>query len=183
MKEKIKFNVILDLDQTLISGEELKTFDMKKQHEKMKKFDYEIMDTDYIIFARPHLQEFLDYLFDNFRVAVWTAASKDYAMFIVKKFILTNPKRKLNFIFYSEHCDMSKKLKNGLKSLSMLWDVFQLKNYNEENTFIIDDNPEVVKNQKKNVLQIKPFFYESRGSYQDNELIKIQLAMEKTKQP
>lgn len=179
MKEK--FNVILDLDQTLISGEELKTFDMKKQQEKMKKFDYKIMDNDYIIFARPHLQEFLDFVFENFQVSVWTAASKDYAYFIIKNFITIKPKRKLDFIFYSYHCDLSLKLKKGLKSLSMLWDVFELKKYNKENTIIIDDNPEVVKNQKDNVLQIKPFYYQNRASYQDDELQKIMYSMLKAK--
>jgi hypothetical protein len=172
-----KFNVILDLDQTLISGEELRTFNVKKQHKKMEKFDYKIMDKDYIIFARPYLQEFLDFLFANFRVAVWTAASKDYAIFIVNNFILTKPKRKLDFVFYSHHCDMSRKLKKGLKGLSMLWDVFQLKNYNEQNTIIIDDNSEVVKNQEDNVIQIRPFYYKNRASYQDTELKKIKYSM------
>lgn len=170
---KGKLNVILDLDQTLISGEEL-PFDFKKNKEKMKKFDHKTMETFFIIFARPHLQEFLDYLFDNFNVAVWTAATKDYALFIVKNFILNKPGRKLDFIFYSHHCDMSQKLKKGLKGLSMLWDVFKLKKYNKDNTIIIDDNPDVLISQACNVIQIKPFYYTDRASYNDTEFFKIQ---------
>lgn len=174
MKEKL--NVILDLDQTLISGEEYELFEKNPNKEKMNKFFHAQMKNYFIIFARPHLQEFLDFLFENFNVAVWTAASKDYANFIVKNFILTESKknkRKLDFIFYSYHCNMSKRYKQGLKSLSMLWDVFKLKNYNPNNTIIVDDNSDVVIQQSCNVIQIKPFYYQSRNSDQDKELLKV----------
>lgn len=171
---KGKLNVILDLDQTLISGEELPSFDFKKGRDKMKKFDHKTMENFFVIFARPHLQEFLDFLFANFNVAVWTAATKDYALFIVKHFILTKPGRKLDFIFYSHHCDMSQKLKKGLKGLSMLWDVFKLKRYNQNNTIIVDDNPDVLVSQECNVIQIKPFEYTARASFNDTELFKVQ---------
>jgi hypothetical protein len=179
---KGKLNVILDLDQTLISGEELSSFDEKKNKDKMKKFDHATMEDYFIIFARPHLQVFLDYLFENYNVAVWTAATKDYALFIVKHFILTKPGRKLDFVFYSHHCNMSQKLKRGLKGLSMLWDVFRLKKYNENNTIIIDDNPDVLVKQACNVIQIKPFFYYHRASYTDTEFYKIEQELSKIDQ-
>ena len=176
---KGKLNVILDLDQTLISGEELASFDVRKNKEKIKKFDHNTMQNFFIIFARPHLQDFLDFLFENFNVAVWTAATKDYALFIVKNFILVKPGRKLNFIFYSHHCDMSQKLKKGLKGLSMLWDVFRLKKYNENNTIIVDDNPDVLISQACNVIQIKPFYYNDRASYNDDELNNVKMELVK----
>ena len=43
-------------------------------------------DGHYKVFERPGLQEFLDYLFANFNVSVWTAASKSYALFIIDKY-------------------------------------------------------------------------------------------------
>ena len=46
----------------------------------MEKFSYHDMDGYYIVFERPGLQEFLDYLFANYIVSVWTAATKDYAI-------------------------------------------------------------------------------------------------------
>ena len=61
-----KLNVILDLDQTLICAEELKKFDLKKSKQKMEHFHYEIFENLYIIFERPNLQQFLDYLFFHF---------------------------------------------------------------------------------------------------------------------
>ena len=169
----------MDLDQTLISGEEWEDFNEKTNKEKMKKYDYHIMKKYFIIFGRPQLQEFLYFLFKNFNVSVLTAASKDYALFIIKNFILTKPGRELDFIFYSYHCDMSKRLKQGLKSLSMLWDVFKLKKYNEHNTIIVDDNPDVLVKQACNVIQIKPFYYKSRNSDSDMELIKVMSDLKK----
>jgi len=175
----MKLNVILDLDQTLISGEEFEEFNEKTNREKMKKYDHHTMKNYFIIFARPNLQELLDFLFKNFNVSVWTAASKDYALFIINKFILIKKDRKLDFIFYSYHCNMSKRLKQGLKSLSMLWDVFKLKEYNEHNTIIVDDNPDVLVKQGCNVIQIKPFYYKARNSDQDRELLKVMADLKK----
>ena len=85
---KKKFNVFLDLDQTLISAEANDEFDFNNSKEKSKKFTSYDMDGYYIVFERPGLQDFLDYLFANFNVSIWTAASKDYAIFIIDKLYL-----------------------------------------------------------------------------------------------
>ena len=78
-------HVILDLDQTIISAETPKEIDLTGQDKiKAKKFTFHDMDNYYIVFERPGLQKFLDFLFANFSVSVWTAASKDYAAFIIK---------------------------------------------------------------------------------------------------
>lgn len=91
--------------------------------EKILQFEFNIMkesidedltDTSsilYIVFQRPHLQEFLDFLFSNFKVSVWSAASKDYVLFIINNIILKNkPTRQLEWIFFDEHCSISKKI-------------------------------------------------------------------------
>jgi len=105
-----KSNIVLDLDQTLISSEIIKEFDFTQNKEKSKKFNFHNMDEYYLVFERPGLQSFLDNLFENFNVSIWTAASKDYALFIIEKIILkNNPKRKLDWVFFSYHCRISKK--------------------------------------------------------------------------
>lgn len=86
-----KPSIILDLDQTLISSEATEDHNFEKYKEKSKKFRYDDMDGYYIVYSRPYLQDFLDYIFENFKVTVWTAASKDYALFIIEK---NNIKRK-----------------------------------------------------------------------------------------
>ena len=66
---KHKLNIILDLDQTLISSEEIHL--LKKSHKKkMDLFNNKNLDDQYIVFERPGLQSFLDYLFENFNVSV-----------------------------------------------------------------------------------------------------------------
>lgn len=172
MKED-KINIILDLDQTLICAEVTEEFNFKKYKQKMLSFDFENMDGYYVVFARPGLQAFLDFLFANFNVSVWTAASKDYALFIIDKFILTKPDRNLDFIFFSYHCDLSKRDKGGLKDLSMLWDAYGLQNYNVHNTLIIDDNVEVKRIQPCNCYMIKAFEFQQEGSENDMELDRL----------
>lgn len=169
-----KINILLDLDQTLISGEPTEQYDFKKNKEKAKKFVFHDMEDMYIIFERPGLQEFLTFLFDNFNVSVWTAASKDYALFIVDKIILQgNSNRKLDYVFFEYHCKISEKLKDQLKGLSLLWDIFKLSNYNSKNTLIIDDNDEVYNPQKKSCIIAPPFEFNDKDSDKDSFLVNL----------
>ena len=163
-------NIILDLDQTLIYSEFTKDF---KKSPKTDKFVHKKLDKDYITFERPHLQVFLDYIFKKYNVAIWTAANKSYAVAIINKFILIKPGRKLDFVFYSDHCDLSKQQKRGLKGLTMLWEYFKMRGYTENNTFIVDDNNEVNRIQKKNCYHIPAFDYNKRGSENDTELLRL----------
>lgn len=167
-----KFNVILDLDNTLISS--LSKDEEKPHHRyRMKYFNYHDMDGYYKVFERPGLQDFLDYLFKHFNVSVWTAASKSYALFIINKFILLNhPERKLDYILFSHHCKISNKKCNTHKALSLLKDEFNMTHYDFKNTFIIDDHPSVKKRQPANCIQIEYFDFTRRKSYQDEELKK-----------
>jgi TFIIF-interacting CTD phosphatase-like protein len=166
-----KTNICLDLDQTLISAEPSEEYNFTKNKEKSKKFLYHDMDGYYIVFERPGLQEFLNYLFENFNVSIWTAASKDYALFIIDKIILNNnPNRKLDYIFFSYHCDLSKNMKKGSKDLSMLWDVYKIEGYTKDNTVILDDYDEVHKTQPGNCIVANAFEFTNDKSEQDKFL-------------
>ena len=176
-----KLNVILDLDQTLISAEALEEFDLEKHEEKMKNFKFYDMDEYYRVFERPGLQKFLDYLFKNFNVSVWTAASKDYALFIIDKTILKKKSRKLDYVFFAYHCEISEKIKNGRKDLSILWDVYNLDGYSKKNTIIIDDLTDIHKLQPKNCIRIKPFEFLKNGSENDVAFEKVKEKLEKAR--
>lgn len=175
-----QLNVILDLDQTLISAEELSTFDPKRYKKKLDSLAHKRMEDLFIVFARPGLQEFLDYLFENFNVSVWTAATKNYALFIIDHFITpkSKPNRKLDFIFYSYHSEYSEKEGSGLKDISILWKKFGLTKYNRLNTIIIDDNPYVKHHQVCNCFSISPFYAKRVGSENDTHLSKLQASLE-----
>jgi TFIIF-interacting CTD phosphatase-like protein len=164
--------LVLDLDQTLISAEASEELDFKKYKEKSAKFRSDDMDGYYMVYSRPYLQEFLDYIFKEFNVTIWTAASKDYALFIIEKIILNNqPERKLDFIFFSYHCDLSKKTKKYSKELCMLWDIHKLPGYNNKNTVIIDDyKSDVHKCQPNNCIIAPAFEFPKEGSENDTFL-------------
>jgi len=171
LKEKPKF--IFDLDQTIISGEPIEEYDFEKNKKKAAKFRFETMENYYIIFERPYLQQFLTFVFKNFDVSVWTAASKDYALFIIEKIIIAgNKDRKLDYIFFSYHCGLSKKYKkDSSKELSILWNKYKLPGYNENNVVIFDDYFEDVhKNQKENCIIAKPFEFKDKDSNKDKFL-------------
>lgn len=173
-----KGNFILDLDQTIISAEATEEYDFKKNKAKSKKFVFHDMDGYYIVFERPGLQKFLQYLFDNYNVSVWTAASKDYALFIINKIVLAgNPHRKLDYVFFSYHCDVSSDKKKGTKDLSMLWDVYKLPGYSVENTVILDDYDEVHNTQPKNCIIAVPFEFTETGSEGDTFLEDLTLKL------
>ena len=175
--------LILDLDQTIISGEASEELDFNKYKEKSKLFRSEDMDGYYMIYSRPYLQEFLDYAFSNFNVSIWTAASKDYALFIIDKLVINNKTdRKLDFVFFSYHCDLSKKIKKHSKELCMLWDIHKLPGFSEKNTVIIDDyKTDVHKCQPNNCIIATPFEFTKEGSENDTFLKDVIPELEKMK--
>jgi TFIIF-interacting CTD phosphatase-like protein len=173
-KENEKFIFVLDLDETLINSA------TTKEREALKKTpnftSHEMIGSDYIIYERPGLQKFLDFLFANFTVCVWTAASKDYASFIVKNIVLNSRKeRKLDWFFFDYHCELSKRISNtkSTKDLDVLCDIFKLQGYTNTNVVIIDDNKNVYQAQPGKCINIKEFKVAEGNSETDNELLKL----------
>ena len=165
-------NVLLDLDNTILCAENLDKFPFDRADIKQKVCNMNIhnMENYYIIFERPYVQDFLDTLFKEYNVAVWTAASKDYALFVINEIILKKPERKLDFIMFSYHCDISKKLYSTPKKLKLIFDILDIPNYNEDNTIIIDDLDDVYKAQPSNCINIKGFEILDEQSGYDKEL-------------
>ena len=161
--------IYLDLDNTLLHAIPTRSFHKKyKDRASKRKIAealnnikvYDMKDDDesyYLVFERPGLQPFLDYLFSNFTVCVWTAATKDYAAFIIDKILLSKPGRKLDHVFVHYHCKKSKKRygKRHPKELKMLIDHYKLPNMNVKNCVIIDDHPDV-KSQQSHLCVTAP---------------------------
>jgi TFIIF-interacting CTD phosphatase-like protein len=184
MKDINKPCLILDLDETIIysvSREEKKNLS-KEEKEKLNSMKTHTMDKGYYtVIERPGLQEFLDFAFKNFNVAVWTAASKDYALFIIDEIILNKDKiRELDWILFSYHCDVSKKEKGSIKDLRLVWDTYKMDGYNKDNTIIMDDHPDVYGAQKKNCIFMYPFQLDNDNSAGDKFLLKLIPHLEKT---
>lgn len=185
MIDKIQ-NIVLDLDQTLISAEpidaETTAENFVKYLTKAHLFKFTVFDMHYIIFERPGLQNFLDYLFQNFNVSVWTAATKDYALFIAEKIIINgHPERNLDCILFNEQCNYSQFLGGGMKNLKLLSKVYGLTKYRMDNTIIIDDLPAVCSSQPDNSILIRPFYFGEVGSENDNHLTELRANLEMNK--
>ena len=172
-----KINIYLDLDETLIysygprSGKKLDINTIKPTP-----INFENL---YYIVQRPGLQDFLDWLFENFNVSVWSAASPDYVKFIVDNIIIgkdINRCKKLKRVLDSDYCAKSQRIYGDdcLKKLAMLWDYFKLPNHNENNTILLDDLGLNIKAQPENSIRIKKF----HGEQTDNELEKIKKKLE-----
>jgi TFIIF-interacting CTD phosphatase-like protein len=166
-------NVILDLDSTLINSVEPKNLSAvdPKATSGLKYFDFIHNGVfQYRIFARPHLQDFLDYLFKNFNVAVFTAADKEYAYAIIKKFILTRPNRKLDFIFTRYHFEQGAMMYQKAKPLDMIFNLYKRQGYTPDNTYIIDDLSDVWQANPKNTVHAPAFeiLKHSNGKYNFN---------------
>lgn len=150
-------NIILDLDNTLICAVDLTDYEEIDFELLDKSLVYKDMEVYYRIYQRPNLDEFLDFIFKNFNVSVFTAASKDYALFIIKNFILKDhPERQIDFIFHSYHVDISTKKYKSPKDLRLLWNILP-STFTPENTVIVDDLPDVKKANKQNCINIKAF--------------------------
>jgi TFIIF-interacting CTD phosphatase-like protein len=179
-KMRKRLNIVLDLDNTLISA--------KDNHEEAhmskdtlsllkRKLQWENMDDEFKVFARPYLQKFLSWLFKNFNVMVWTAASGSYALYIIDKFILNDRNRDLKFFLYSNHCKQSYLMYDTQKKLDMLKKYMPSLSLND--TIIIDDNKEVYASQPENCIHIKPFDVAHKSCIDDVELLNVQKRLEK----
>lgn len=173
--------IVLDLDETLIHSMSTQEYNetTKNQKKRIDNLDISDMDDYYTVIERPGLQEFLDILFKHFNVSVWTAASKDYASFIVENILLKKrgkgkPKRQLEWLFFSYHCKISKKEKKSIKDLSVLWDVYNIESFTDLNTIILDDNTEVYDTQPNNCIYMDQFSADLTKIDEDDFLKRLQ---------
>lgn len=165
---------VLDLDNTLIysipmiKGFPKKKFPKKKSY--LNQMKTHKMNEDFIVFERPGLQNFLSWLFKNFNVIVWSAASPDYVEFIVKN-IIEKKNRKVEYVLNSENCQDSQKIfgDKHIKNLKLLWDVHDLP-IGPHTTLIIDDLKMVTGIQPHNSIQIKSFNTNKIICIDDSEL-------------
>ncbi len=170
-----KYNVILDLDNTILHSVDYDSYKSEEKssiHPSFINSSPYFMGTDFVVFKRPYLDQFLDYLFANFNVSVWTAASKNYAMDIINNIILKpNKSRQLDYVFFSYHGNLSNNLYNkNKKDLRLLFDTFKIPNYNKFNTFIIDDYDHINTIQPYNSVLVPEFDVTVPNMHKDNLL-------------
>jgi len=183
-----KINVCLDLDETLICSipfnkvpQIIPKWLSKFTTHKMF-FGDDPTKYDFLVIERPGLQNFLNWLSENFKITIWSAASPDYVLFI-KKHIFG--KRKVQKSYTSDDCKRSQK-KYGeefIKNIELLWDVDDLKGFGPANTLIIDDLKCNTATQPHNSIRIGKFTvnFKDKKSLKDKELVNVRKQLENIK--
>lgn len=83
--------LVLDLDETLIYASE-----------EQLSSPADFIVGQYKVYKRPHLYEFLEFAFSNFKVGIWTSSSELYALQVIENFIEDD--RSLEFIWCRDRC-------------------------------------------------------------------------------
>lgn len=153
-------HLVLDLDETLIHIT-LKPIDDPD-------FTFRLDGDTYYGKKRPGLDTFLRYIFSKYEsVSVWTAATKNYADKVLSKIMTTEQIRRLKFL--KTRRDLTRI--PGQPYMKQLQRVFNDPSYgiSAENTIMIDDRADVLRNNPGNGLLIPPF----KGSSRDQYLLKL----------
>jgi len=167
-----KLNIILDLDNTLVHTITASEYYSIPYTERSKFITKQLQSSSNMITCeRPHLQTFLDYLFRNFNVAVYTLGTREYAIEIVQKCILSVPGRHIDFVLHRQNAiESSFMYPLTLKDLRYVWNNVRAYGYMKCNTFIIDDNATVRRSNIHNTISFEKFEM-NRHSYKDRALI------------
>lgn len=129
-------------------------------------------------FLRPHIRDFLDFIFENFHVAVWSSARPRNVNLIVKLAFKEYTKHLL-IVWSRDQCDLEGHYDSrceSVKDLTNLWK--RLKHTSESfgytfdasNTVVIDDSPTKLKRQPNNQILVKEY---AQKDPEDIELKKL----------
>lgn len=165
MKNKYKTLLILDLDETLV-------------HACQEKLAYEADFAlfDYHVYIRPHLSHFLEQIRDSFTVAVWSSASDDYVVQVVKHIFPED--FELAFVWGRSRCTYKGNIQideYGYYSDDYMNHYFYIKRlqklkrkgYQMERILIVDDTPRKSRQNYGNAI----YPSEYNGDPTDDELI------------
>lgn len=178
MLDRIKDKLlILDIDETLIHTEML-----PKPLDKEYGCDFSMdLDDNYIYytFKRPHVEKFLNWALENWKVAIFTTATADYVVEIMRN--LSVDLSKFEFLYDRNYCNTKYDF-DGPHSGSRHWvkkldRVRRSFDFPLEKMLIVDDKPETASENYGNLIQIKPFYSDQN----DVELLKLMSYLEKIK--
>jgi len=149
--------VFLDLDNTLISAIDTSVMMKAEKDALIKKYRGRYKEIPpYTVFPRRHLDAFLNYMFNVYRVGVFTAGTREYAEQIVKEFIIKpDPSRVLETFLSRSHVNHLITLKWGFKNLYALPKEYGYKNMDD--VYIVDDSRDVYNTQPDRCILVKPF--------------------------
>jgi RNA polymerase II subunit A small phosphatase-like protein len=146
--------LILDLDETLLYA----TKDALGRPADFVVYDYHI-------YLRPHLERFLRYVLERFRVAVWTSSGSLYAGEVVDRIFTSRDT--LDFFWTAKRCavrfDPEYQEHYKLKQLKKV----RRRGYSLERVLVVDDTPKKHEQNYGNLIQVREY----EGDPEDVELL------------
>ena len=157
--------LILDIDETLIHTE-----NVPDEYTDQYDYDFKFKGNGISLYytkKRPYLDQFLDFAYANFDIAIWTAAGEDYAREILKNIRVLESS--LKFFYTRDNCTIKLSYDYsdyyGVKNLNKL----KKKGYDLNKVLIVDDKADTAVNNYSNLILIKPFTDDT----DDTELLKL----------
>jgi RNA polymerase II subunit A small phosphatase-like protein len=147
--------VVLDLDETLVYSAE---------QELDRPADLRIVG--YHVYLRPHLQEFLDYLFAEFHVGVWTSSGQLYAEPLVEALM---PGRPLKFVWSSARCSTARDWETGSYTTQKRLAKLKRLGFRLEEIIGIDDTPTKYARNYGNLVRVPEY----TGQPDDDVLVRL----------
>lgn len=108
--------------------------------------------------ARPHLLEFMEFVFDRFeRVSIWTAGTPAWFERCYTQILRHHIPDGRQFHFVKTRNPLEPYI--VLKPLSEIYEKYP-DEYNASNTLVVDDNPKTYRDNPDNAIGVKSFFYD-----------------------
>src|SRR5215469_2049811 len=149
--------LILDLDETLIFASETRLA-----------YPEDFRLDEYFVYKRPGLSEFIEFAFQHFKVAVWTASDVTYADAAVTQ--IFGDRKRLEFIWTRERCTWKLNLELGtgywIKDLKKV----AKKGHALNQVLVVDDSPRKLERSYGNYIRVVPF----GGDASDRELEQLE---------
>jgi TFIIF-interacting CTD phosphatase-like protein len=146
--------LILDIDETLLYATE---------NALDRPADFVVYN--YHIYLRPHLERFLRYALERFRVAIWTSSGPLYAGEVVDR--IFKSRDALEFFWTADQCtvrfDPEYQEQYKLKQLKKV----RRRGYNLERVLVVDDTPKKHEQNYGNLIQVREY----DGNPEDVELL------------
>jgi RNA polymerase II subunit A small phosphatase-like protein len=152
--------LVFDLDETLV-----RATTTRRPEQELAVFG------DLYVYQRPHARELIQYASENFDLGVWSSASHGYVKTLASELFAEGT---LKFVWAVERCIQRPNPQSGgylyIKDLRKL----RTLGYQVEEITMVDDSPEKVQRQPKNLLWVKPLL----GEPSDTELLRVQRELE-----
>lgn len=148
--------LILDLDETLVYASE-----------ENIGYGHDFEAGHFFVYNRPHLQEFLEFCFEQFRVAVWTSSGEDYAEAVVNS--VFGGHSKLEFVWARNRC--VQRFDPHFYEYYFIKDLRKVKKrgFLLDHIIMVDDTPKKLMRNYGNLVRVSPF----EGDRRDEELLDL----------